>query len=102
MQPPEFVTLLGGAAFAWSLPARAQQPAVKVPRIGWLQPTRNENVGAFIQGLRSAGYIDGQSALIETRLYGAALDQLPELANQPLLLQFNVIIAPSPYAILAA
>jgi putative tryptophan/tyrosine transport system substrate-binding protein len=102
MNRREFIAGLGGTTFACSLPARAQQPALKVPRIGWLQPTQNENVGAFIQGLRGAGYIDGQNALIETRIYGAALDQLPDLANELVLLQCDVIFAASPYAILAA
>src|SRR5262245_55856046 len=97
----EFVTLLGGATAAWPLAVRAQ-PVAKIPKIGWLQPTRNENVDAFIRGLRDAGYIDGQSILIESRIYGAELDQLAELAKELVALQCSVIFAASPYAILAA
>ena len=64
-----FITLLGGAAAAaWPLVAGAQQPAIKVPKIGWLQPTRNENVEMFLQGLRDAGYVEGRSAVIEMRI----------------------------------
>jgi hypothetical protein len=52
----EFITLLGGAAAAWPLVARAQELSGKVPRIGFLQRVQNENVAAFIAGLRDAGY----------------------------------------------
>jgi putative ABC transport system substrate-binding protein len=97
-----FMTLIGGAATGWPLAARAQQLAGKVPRIGWLQPTRNENVEMFIQGLRDAGYIEGRNVVIEMRIYGAALDRLPELANELIALKCDVIFAAAPYAIEAA
>jgi putative tryptophan/tyrosine transport system substrate-binding protein len=97
-----FLSLIGGAATAWPLAARAQQLAGKVPRIGWLQPTRNENVEMFIQGLRDAGYIEGRNVVIEMRIYGAALDRLPELANELIALKCDVIFAAAPYAIEAA
>jgi hypothetical protein len=51
----EFITLIGGAAVAWPLVARAQQLS-KLPRVGFLQRIQNENVVAFIQALRDAGY----------------------------------------------
>jgi hypothetical protein len=101
MKRREFITLLGGAA-AWPLVARAQELAGKVPRIGLLQRSRNENVVAFIQGLRDAGYIDGQNALIETRIYETTLDRLPDLANELVDLNCNVIVAASRYAFEAA
>jgi putative tryptophan/tyrosine transport system substrate-binding protein len=97
----DFITLLGGAA-AWPLAARAQQPAGKVPRIGFLQRIQNENVVAFIQGLRDAGYIDGQNAVIETRIFETTLDRLPDLANELVDLKCNVIVAASRYAFEAA
>jgi putative tryptophan/tyrosine transport system substrate-binding protein len=98
----EFITLLGGAAAAWPLAARAQQLAGKVPRIGFLQRIQNENVVAFIQGLRDAGYIDGQNAVIETRIFETTLDRLPDLANELVDLKCNVIVAASRYAFEAA
>jgi hypothetical protein len=96
-----FITLLGSAA-AWPLAARAQQLAGKVPRIGFLQRIQNENVVAFIQGLRDAGYIDGQNAVIETRIFETTLDRLPDLANELVDLKCNVIVAASRYAFEAA
>ena len=98
----ELLTLLGGAAVGWPLAARAQQLAGKVPRIGFLQGPRNENVAAFIQGLRDAGYIDGQNALIETRIYETAFDRLPGLANELIELKCDVIVAAARYTFEAA
>jgi putative ABC transport system substrate-binding protein len=97
----EFIATLGGAAAAWPLAARAQQPS-KIPRIGFLQRIQNENVVAFIQALRDAGYIDGQNALIETRIFEATLDRLPNLAKELVDLKCDVILAASQYAFVAA
>jgi putative tryptophan/tyrosine transport system substrate-binding protein len=102
MRRREFVTLLGGAAAAWPLVARAQELSGKVPRIGFLQRVQNENVAAFIAGLRDAGYIDGQNVLIDTRIFETALDRLPDLANELVNLKCNVIVAASRYAFEAA
>src|SRR5205809_8079949 len=102
----EFITLLGSAAVApsmlWPLSGRAQELSGKVPRIGFLQRIRNENVVAFIQGLRDAGYTDGQNVLIETRIFETTLDRLPDLANELVNLKCNVIVAASRYAFEAA
>ena len=100
MKRREFMALLGGAA-TWPLAARTQQPS-KTPRIGFLQRVRNENVVAFIQALRDAGYIDGQNALIETRLFETTLDRLPDLAKELVDLKCDVILAASQYAFVAA
>jgi putative tryptophan/tyrosine transport system substrate-binding protein len=97
----QFITLLGGAAAAWPLAARAQQLS-KVPRIGFLQRVRNENVIAFIQALREAGYVDGQNAVIETRIFETTLDQVPDLAKELVDLKCDVILAASQYAFVAA
>jgi putative ABC transport system substrate-binding protein len=94
----EFITLLGGAAAGWPFAAGAQQLADKVPRIGFLQSFRNENVVAFIQGLRDTGYINGQNALIETRIFGTTLDRLSDLAKELVDLKCDVIVAASRYA----
>jgi|SRR5215216_5890920 len=96
MRRREFITLVGGAV-AWPLAARAQQPA-KIARIGFLQRSRNENVVAFFQGLRDAGYVHGQNALIETRIFEATLNRLPDLAKELVDLKCDVIVAASRYA----
>src|SRR5262249_35753767 len=85
-----FITLLGGAA-AWPLAAWAQQPAEKLPRIGSIQNFRNENFEAFIQGLREAGYVDGQNMLLETRFYAGVLDRMDEFASELVALKCSVI-----------
>jgi putative tryptophan/tyrosine transport system substrate-binding protein len=97
----EFMTLLGGAGAAWPLAARAQQLS-KLPRIGFLQRIQNENVVAFIQTLRDAGYVDGQNAIIETRIFETTLDRLPDLAKELVDLKCDVILAGSQYAFVAA
>ena len=57
----EFITLLGGAAAAWPLTARAEQPA-KVVRLGYLAPARLANlIEALVGGLRDLGYVEGQN-----------------------------------------
>jgi putative tryptophan/tyrosine transport system substrate-binding protein len=68
----EFVTLLGGAATAWPLAARAQQPE-RVRRVGVLLPATADDpvwqtrFGAFLQGLQQSGWSIGQNVRIETR-----------------------------------
>jgi hypothetical protein len=57
MRRREFIPLLGGAAAGCPLAASAQEPARKIVKLGFLQAFRNENTVAFVQGLRSAGYI---------------------------------------------
>ena len=66
----EFITLLGGAAAAWPLAARAQQPG-KVHRVGILwasTPSANApRMEAFRQGLRELGYVEGRNVVIAAR-----------------------------------
>jgi putative ABC transport system substrate-binding protein len=83
-------------------PLAAEAQSHKVPRIGFLQAVQNENTAAFVQALRDLGYVDGQNVLIETRIYGAMLDQLSTLANELVMLPCDVILAAAPYAIQAA
>jgi ABC transporter substrate binding protein len=98
----DFITLIGGAT-AWPLALNAQQTTRKIVKLGFLQAFRNENTVAFVQGLRSVGYIDGQNALIEARLYGSMPDDRTlEVANELVSLQCDVIIATGPHAIQAA
>jgi putative ABC transport system substrate-binding protein len=94
---------IAGAASVGIAPLVAEgQQAGKVYRVGFLQRARNENVDVFIQALREAGYVDGQNAVVETRIYQGALDRLPQLAQDLVTRKSDVIVAAAPYAIKAA
>src|SRR6059058_4241631 len=89
----ELITLLGGAAAAWPLMARAQQP--KVPTIGALvigNISPEEFWREFRQGLRDLGYIEGQNIRFEFRSAEGQINRLPELAAELVRLKVDVIV----------
>ncbi len=104
MKRREFITLLGGAAVAWPLAARAQQIG-KNYRIGFLgnsTTTLEANlVGPFRDGLRDLGYIEGRNILIEYRWAEGKYERFPALIAELIALKVDVIVTAGTPASLA-
>jgi ABC-type uncharacterized transport system substrate-binding protein len=100
----DFMTLLGGAAAAWPLAARAQQTAL--PVVGYLNFGSPESDASRLTGLRrglnETGYVEGRNLVIEYRWAGNQPDRLPGLAADLVQLRVAVIVTPGLVATLAA
>src|SRR5262249_56221398 len=91
----EFITLLlGGAAAAWPVAARAQQPS-KTPRVGYIRagtphsdPFREE----FVRGMRDLGYVEGRNITYQFRHYRHHVESIPSLIGDLLRAKVDVIV----------
>jgi len=101
MRRREFITFLGGAAAAWPLAARAQQPAV--PVVGLLEGADDPILTSALRlGLSQSGFVEGKSLTIEYRDAHGQYDRLPALADELVRRRVAVIGTVTPIAALAA
>jgi putative ABC transport system substrate-binding protein len=103
MRRREFLGVLGGAAVAWPVVARAQRAAA-IPVIGFLSPSANSvpYFDGLPAGLQELGYIDGRNIRIESRWAHGRLEQLPQLAGELVRGNVDVLVASLTQAALAA
>ena len=104
MRRREFMTLLGGAAAAWPLAARAQQ-GERMRRVGVLIPGASDDpvsqarLAAFLEGLQQLGWVDGRNVHIDTRLGASDADLLRKHAGELVALGPDVVMAYSSNAV---
>jgi putative ABC transport system substrate-binding protein len=105
MRRREFITLLGGAAAAWPIAARAQQPG-KLPTIGFLgantPSVQGRWIAAFVQRLRELGWVEGRNVAIEYRWAETRFERSPEIIAEFVRLKVDVIVTHATANILAA
>jgi putative ABC transport system substrate-binding protein len=94
MKRRDFIALCGGAAMGWPLAARAQSLG-RMRRIGILlfAGREQEGIGPFLQGLEALGYIDGKTVAIEYRDAAGKYERVPELADELVRLNPDVIFS---------
>src|SRR5438034_7329491 len=101
----KFLATLGGAAAAWPLAVRAEQPPA-MPVVGVLSAEwpnlSSDRLRAFHDGLRETGYVEGRNLAIEYRWAEGRNDRLPALAAELVRRQVTVIVSTSTPAVLAA
>jgi putative ABC transport system substrate-binding protein len=97
MRRREFITFFGGAAVAWPTVARTQtKPAV----VGWVNVRpRNPVFDGLVEGLKDAGFVEGQNLIIEYRSADDQFDRFPELAAELVQKKVSVIAAPGSMAL---
>ena len=104
MQRRDFITLIGGAAVAWPLAARAQQ--MKLPTIGLLggatPSAQAQWTAAFVQRLRELGWVEGQTVAIEYRWGEGRSERSPEIIAEFVRLNVDVIVTHATSNVLAA
>jgi putative ABC transport system substrate-binding protein len=105
MRRREFITLLGGAAAAWPLAARAQQPG-KLPTIGFLgagtASAMSQWTAAFVQRLRELGWVEDRTIAIHYRWAEGRTERLAEIAAEFVRLKVDVIVTNSAAPVVAA
>jgi putative tryptophan/tyrosine transport system substrate-binding protein len=101
MRRREFITLLGGAAAAWPLAARAQQSGNRAS-IGLLWPAAappaSPRMESFRLGLRDSGFVEGQNVAIATRHPQSGPQELPDLAAELVRMKVDVILSNGDFA----